>query len=339
MGACICIIAKTGQHWPHLAIQLDEDKDLYITAKCSSKAGIQQIQSTVAFRLQQLPEAAQSIVLTFLFPGHRWAIGAASHLRAQSVVQHPEFWRHICTRGKNPATQPLADHIQEEVPAANWHKLARGVHVSRWMAGLPSRPLYLLLQDFSYKEQAWKALTEMQVQTSGGAQSSREGRRSVLSSPYLMAEQHFRNSGGVAISLEVEWVHDVSEEFSFESKAPRFWVHVSDPPSVPLSLRVLLPLQADNPLSGDIVDLRFDVRTDGLSRRLRVEEAAGTQTLDALKAALQPDRLLFPAVVQCCEADNSDGRPGGCGWIPWRPSQPSLKLWQSHHPSEALQCH
>lgn len=109
-----------------------------------------------------------------------------------------------------------------------------------------------------------------------------------------------------------------------EFNEERLWVRLSALPRGPLALRIVAALPgASKEQSGTLstVDVRVEFRGDGEPAR-RIDGIGDEVALNMLRAALEQGTL--SAVVRLAEPIDTDGRPGGSGWIPWTPARPRV---------------
>lgn len=308
--------------------------------------------SVVALRPTELPEAAACLLLAFVTPGKTLAATASTSRSWAQAARHPELWRWLCTRGCMPLVKPGQRHMAQRCfagdSAAAWHELAlgsRGVITSGWLGLLPPCHLVELLKVLQHDGSGWIALTTLVSQRSGSpgevetettstssdTLTCSQVRVKRISSPVLQCSSLFPLYGGFSISLEEP---DGADTKDHDGRGRPFWVTISSPPSGPVSLHILLvlptadeaPHRRDDPFESQVVDIRLQLRADaGLGRRLDgLSEAA---PLDALRRAVRMGTV--SALIRAAEPDcDTEGYPGGSGWIPWTPAKPTVCFLQ-----------
>uniref|UniRef100_A0A7S2CP24 Uncharacterized protein n=1 Tax=Alexandrium andersonii TaxID=327968 RepID=A0A7S2CP24_9DINO len=150
---------------------------------------------------------------------------------------------------------------------------------------------------------------------------------SVVTSPFLGCPSHFKLSGGFMISFEAEEEDQGCSSQDDELEPGRCWVHFSSPACGPLSIRMLLALHGE---AGDgvegaakVVDLGLELRADGCFG-LRLDGFGDDAALADLRSAVRYGELNAAVCVAPIPEAETDGHPGGSGWIPWRPAKPSI---------------
>ncbi|CAE8741160.1 unnamed protein product, partial [Polarella glacialis] len=213
-----------------------------------------------------------------------------------------------------------------------------------WGSWLPPAPLANLIQALRSDGKGWFALTTLlssgrpcsdspalENGEASPALEKEEVHASMVSSPFMTCGELFPLSGGFVLSLEepVPTESDLSDsDYNDDSRA--FWVRISSPPLGPVCLRALFILHPEEPTafeaeaSCQVIDLRLELRAD-VGQGLRLDGLGDPDALRALRVAVRSGRV--SAAVRVAEPDfDTEGQPGGSGWIPWAPAKPSTRF-------------
>jgi len=272
--------------------------------------------------LKQLPETSACLLLCFATGPGLGAAAATSRSWAQ-VARHPELWCWLCTRASCPLVHPGAPQLpclqrkDQSFLQPPWQALARSTKdavVRGWAGAVPAADLTGLVQAIRRKPCEWLGLSTLHGQQSHGSAGSS------IASPFLKCEKLFPLSGGFALSFE-EPPQAVQPDGE-----PQFWVRISAPPLGPVCLRMLLLCRCEPDESPEVVDLRLELRADvGLGRRL--DGFAEHSVLETMRQSVR--RGTLHAIILATEPDfDTEGHPGGSGWIPWSPAHPKANFFQ-----------
>lgn len=294
-------------------------------------------------RCPELPDTAAGVLLAFVTPGRGLGAMAAACGSWAQAARHPELWWRLCTRGGAPLVRPgsLQQLVHKEkclFDGAAWRALAhssRGILVAGWAAELPPWCLLRLLEALHSEGEGWAALTTLRglvsrsdrvLAAGAGARINGEATKAStnrIASAFLPCPHLFPLSGGFALSFEEEDVKCGAETGGAGSGFGRFWVRFSGPPCGPVVLRALLALPGAE-AGAPFVEMRLELRGDG-GQGLRLDGSCDGVALSALAGAARRGALNM-ALRAYRPTFDTEGHPGGGGWIPWVPAKPSLRL-------------
>lgn len=322
---------------------------------CSIRAPAQEllrISIDELLNLSDMPDTAACLVLVFLLaPDQGLTTVAAISVRWERATHHPELWWRVCTRGETPLVkQGLKREGQDAEGATSakaWPLLARlgcGVVRQGWAGELPPDRLLRMLQDLrADTDGGWMGLTTLSVPASGG----------VTMMEALPCERFFP-SGFLQFTLADEENTPAHKDGGSPPGSRRFWLRITCSPLGPISLRVLLagPALEKQPAlvhkQQHVLGAHRELRCVELSAEFRGGAGARAWRLDGYDAsgdtmeAIQVLRsaLAVPgagpgglhAALRVEEPADTEGKPGGSGWIPWAPAKPKACFVVHAHP-------
>jgi len=222
-------------------------------------------------------------------------------------------------------------------------RASRGVHPLDWLADLPPWRVLRLIEILRSESKGWIALTtirdvrppQVTIEDRGDtraagnpAASSEKVTSSKMATRFMHCPVLFPLTGGFSLSLEVE-------QYSQAGKPTRarLWVRLSAPPCGPLALRLFLApdtYKQANACEAELFDLRLELRADVGYVGLRLDGLGDDAAIAALREVVTCGEVVR-VIVQAGEpAVDTEGYPGGSGWIPWAPAKPSLRLFRPH---------
>lgn len=290
--------------------------------------------------ITDITDAASCQILDFLAPGAGLGRVAAVSSHWASATQHPELWWRVCTRGPSSLVKMelgfTAHDIQGSSNALTWPLLARlclNVERQGWAGEVPPGRLLRMLQDVRSGRRGWTGLATMTACGCGNAAAS----------DFLPCRRYFP-SGGFQFSLESEDGPAPQKNGTDLPAFGRFWLRLTDAPSGPLSLRALLMAPSVERGSASVrsgrrelgaigelqsVELVADFRGGAANLAWRYDgsgaAAEAAEALSALTCALVACEPVH-AVIHVDEPPDTDGKPGGGGWIPWAPRRPAARF-------------
>lgn len=237
-------------------------------------------------------------------------------------------------------------------------KTSHGCAIVDWAAQLPPGQVLELMHALSSIKGSWKALTAL-CYASGAAEDCSKMSSKALATPFLPCARLFPRTGGMAVIIE-------DQERVGSRSTQWLWVRLSEAPARPMVLRMLLLLHAASttPFEDDrrsackaspveqVLDIRVGFRGDG-NMALRLDGVVDMQKCAALRTVVQRScrRRCSPlagdnsssgaasissslstsghvSLALCMAELDVEGQPGGSGWIPWKPMQPSINFFQ-----------
>lgn len=297
-------------------------------------------------RCEVLPDTVAGLTLACLTPGPGLCFLSAASKNWAQAARHPELWWRLCTRGPSPLVLPGLVHITASQRAkawtpASWLHLAqsgRGVVTTGWRADVDPQRLWDLLKELREGTSTWRSLTTLsssQKEEVPEQQKKVEVTTKAVTSPFLRCEELFPLYGGFSFTIEEEILHCPAARGQGEARhgslphllpsacndEGRLWVRLSTPPSGPLAVQcfILGPCEV-------CINLQFELRADAGYTGLRLTgRGIEPRALQALRALTRNGPLSIALGAGPPPVD-TEGYPGGSGWIPWAPKPPTLAL-------------